>query len=184
MNGNDAYEWHEQMGIVRSNYLVSLFTYLDSGQEELDWENIFNFTPREFDSPDVVDSGWKMNRIFVGKLDLVREILGCGVSVSGGIRTPERNEIVGGADDSYHLVKYGLASDIYSRETSLSAVYRACEFVGFGGLGIYPDQGFVHCDDRPIGKMSRWICRYIRDEENDLVRDRKGNHVREYIYSI
>jgi len=186
MNISDVYDWQKKIGKVRFDYLMALKSLQDGELMLLDmgWDAIQNFSPSEFDSPDEPGSGEKMSLPFIGKLDMVREILGCSVDVSSGIRTPVYNNKVDGHLDSYHLTRYGMAADIYSTKTSLAMVYRACELVGFGGLGCYSDDGVVHGDDRPIIEMKRWTCRFVREDDGQIKRKSNGKPVREYIYSI
>ena len=96
------------------------------------------FKLSEFDSPDEVGSGYKMD-----KLDYARGIAGVPFKINSGYRTKERNKLVGGRVGSSHLK--GLAVDIGyygSRERYL--ILNALMQIGITRLGIA--QGFIHCD--------------------------------------
>lgn len=67
---------------------------------------------------------------------------------AGAYRCEERNTRAGGAPNSFHL--YGMAIDVAVDPTGLTAgefADRAID-VGFKGIGIYSQSGFVHIDCR------------------------------------
>jgi len=68
------------------------------------------FQLSEFDSPDDVGSGKKMNKKFLEQLDYARHNAGIPFKINSGYRTEARNTLVGGRWGSSH--KKGLAVDI------------------------------------------------------------------------
>ena len=84
------------------------------------------------------------------------------ITILCGCRCPRHNTEVGGADKSEHLttgIRAGRAADIRADGVSLKQLYLAATAAGAGafyagGVGIYPDQGFLHVDVR--GQLARW----------------------------
>ena len=74
--------------------------------------------------------------------------------VTSGYRPVPYNRKVGGVSNSTHID--GLAADIYSEHISTEALWEICDDVigDRGGVGFYPNQGFVHVDIR--GYRARW----------------------------
>lgn len=93
----------------------------------------------------------------VGKIQKVRDLLGKKIFVVSGMRCPSWNKDQGGHSNSFHLPKWGLASDLeveeaWSRKKTIE-LYLAAEKFGFNGLGFYGS--FIHVD---IGeRISRWV---------------------------
>ena len=101
------------------------------------------FKLTEFDSPDEVGSGYKMDKEFLIKLDYARGIAGIPFKINSGYRTKSHNEFVGGRVGSSHIK--GVAADIGyygSRERYL--ILHALIQVGITRFGIA--KGFIHCD--------------------------------------
>ena len=101
------------------------------------------FKITEFDSPDEVGSGYRMNKDFIRRLDTARGIAGIPFKINSGYRTAAHNEKVGGRVGSSH--KKGLAADIRyygSRERYL--ILNALMQVGINRIGIA--KTFIHCD--------------------------------------
>ncbi len=94
------------------------------------------------------------NRRLVQALEQLRARCGgMPVTVTSGYRCADRNEFVGGVDDSQHL--RGNAADIQvARHTPEQVVAIAKTIPAFreGGIGEYID--FVHVDVR------RWVARW------------------------
>jgi len=77
------------------------------------------------------------------------------IRILSGLRCIDRNKAVSGAKDSQHLT--GGAADIIVDDLPMSELYTfaagVTEFHN-GGIGIYPDGGFIHVDVR-LGR-ARW----------------------------
>ena len=101
------------------------------------------FKLSEFDSPDEVGSGYRMDKDFLYRLDTARGISGIPFKINSGYRTENHNTIVGGRVGSSH--KKGLAVDIGyygSRERYL--IINALMQVGITRFGIA--KTFIDCD--------------------------------------
>lgn len=96
----------------------------------------------------------KVEPELVRKLQQLRDHLGKPLVILSGYRCPKHNLAVGGAKDSYHVK--GMAADIAAGPAGLSVTELAqlAEKYGFNGIGLYPDNGFVHVDVRPY--KARW----------------------------
>lgn len=88
-------------------------------------------------------------------LDRVRAEMGVPFIVTSGYRGWDYNRAVGGAENSQHC--HFRAIDFWTRDFGAEEVAAKIrevlgeEFVAmFCGLGIYPDQNFVHFDTRGI----------------------------------
>ena len=71
--------------------------------------------------------------------------------IFSGYRTPETNAAVHGAGDSQHLRAGAL--DIHVPPERLAGFAETALRMGLGGVGVYPEQGFVHLDSGPV---RRW----------------------------
>jgi zinc D-Ala-D-Ala carboxypeptidase len=101
------------------------------------------FQLSEFDSPDEIGSGSKMNYAFIEKLDYARGNAGIPFKINSGYRTQEWNLKVGGRFGSSH--KKGLAVDIgYNGSRERYLILSALMQVGITRFGIA--KGFIHCD--------------------------------------
>jgi len=101
------------------------------------------FSIKEFDSPDVIGSGNKMDKKFIEKLDYARSNAGVPFKINSGYRTNKWNEKVGGRIGSSHIK--GLAADIQaigSRDRAL--IVKSLLDVGINRIGIA--KTFIHCD--------------------------------------
>ena len=96
-----------------------------------------------------------INQRLVNALQELRDLAGLPVRISSGYRCPEHNRAIGGAPRSQHLL--GTAADISVRGMTPGQMYRLAEDVEAfrnGGIGVYPDKGFVHVDVRD--GRARW----------------------------
>ena len=101
------------------------------------------FNLSEFDSPDEVGSGNKMDSKFLEKLDYARHNAGIPFKINSGYRTEIHNALVGGRIGSSHLK--GLAVDIaYNGSRERYIILNALMSVGINRLGI--GKSFIHCD--------------------------------------
>lgn len=88
-------------------------------------------------------------------LEMLRDLIKRPIILTCAYRCPKHNAEVGGVSNSYHV--QGMAADIYvAGLTAYELAGQAARvFVFFqGGIGIYPQRGFVHVD---IGKKRRWM---------------------------
>ncbi len=91
----------------------------------------------------------------VDALQELRDLANAPIRVTSGYRCPEHNRAVGGAKQSRHL--RGHAADIVIKSLSVAGMYELAEQVAAfrnGGIGVYPEQGFVHVDIREV--RTRW----------------------------
>ena len=91
----------------------------------------------------------------VDALQELRDLANAPIRVTSGYRCPEHNRVVGGAKQSRHL--RGHAADIVIKSLSVAGMYELAEQVAAfrnGGIGVYPEQGFVHVDIREV--RTRW----------------------------
>lgn len=88
----------------------------------------------------------------VKKLEGLRRLAGGPVVVTSGYRCPANNKSVGGVVNSYHT--RGMVADVFVYAISPQQLAEMAEQVGFDGIGIYQEQGFVHVDVR--GYRTRW----------------------------
>jgi len=75
--------------------------------------------------------------------------------VSSGFRTPQTNSTLeGAARNSMHLK--GKAVDLIIPELPVSYLGKLAQHYSAGGVGFYPDRGFVHVD---TGRVRSWVKR-------------------------
>ncbi len=94
-------------------------------------------------------------------MDLVHDLQGRlehdgTIEVISGYRSPRTNRMLadysgGVAQHSYHM--RGMAMDVRLPGVPLSRVHTAALAMRRGGVGYYPDSGFVHVD---VGPLRRW----------------------------
>jgi len=97
----------------------------------------------------------EVNPHLVDALQELRDLAGAPIRVNSGYRCPEHNQAVGGAKRSQHLL--GNAADIVIKGLSVASMYElAAQVPAFrnGGIGVYPEQGFIHVDVRE--SRARW----------------------------
>ena len=104
------------------------------------------FKLRNFASPDT-DEVVIFPKLLIA-LESLREIVGPGLFITSGYRTPEHNKAVGGAPKSYHL--QGMAVDVIYPRIKLDKLAQAAKKVGFTGIIVH--KGHVHLDIRPKEK--------------------------------
>jgi zinc D-Ala-D-Ala carboxypeptidase len=105
-----------------------------------------HFKISEFDSPDEVGSGERMDDDVLQMIDKARELFGKPIHINSGVRTIAHNEKVGGSKLSSHLKGYAI--DV-SCDNSADR-FRLIEIlmlVGFNRLGIA--KTFIHVDNDP-----------------------------------
>ena len=78
------------------------------------------------------------------------------IHITSGYRCPDHNKAIGGAPKSEHVL--GRAADIVATRFNLLRLLAEVELVEAfrtSGIGLYPDEGFIHVDvGRP--KPARW----------------------------
>lgn len=102
-------------------------------------------------------------------LDAFREMSGTRIMVNGhgmhlrGYRSPDENLRAGGEKLSRHV--QGIAFDSTPLDMELYDFYQhvleSANEYGFGGIGYYPNKGFVHIDCRPL--MSDGPITWVED---------------------
>jgi zinc D-Ala-D-Ala carboxypeptidase len=102
------------------------------------------FTLKEFDSPDEVGSGYRMDKDFLRRLDTARGIAGIPFKINSGYRTAHHNDnVIKARIGSSH--KKGLAADIgYEGSRERYIILKALMEVGITRYGIA--KTFIHCD--------------------------------------
>jgi uncharacterized protein YcbK (DUF882 family) len=104
-----------------------------------------HFLLSEFDSPDALGSGSKMQSEFLKKLDNARGISGLPFKINSGYRTIAYNTKIKGAANSAHTK--GWAADIaYTTGAEGYKILRSLQEVGFNRIGIYKTWIHVDCD--------------------------------------
>jgi uncharacterized protein YcbK (DUF882 family) len=102
------------------------------------------FTLNEFDCPSEEGSGSKMDKDFLEKLDLARDLAGVSFKINSGFRTKEHNDsLPNSKPDSAHIE--GKAVDIHctnSRERFI--ITKALLDAQICRIGI--GKTFIHCD--------------------------------------
>lgn len=76
------------------------------------------------------------------------------ITVNSGYRCPTHNRRIGGSPNSKHL--RGEAADIWAKGVTLRELYEAALQVpafAKGGIGVYPQNGFIHID---VANQRRW----------------------------
>ena len=129
-----------------------------------------NFSKSEFDSGCGAEMPlnvyYNMQKI-ANQLQILRNYLGKPITINSGYRSEEHNAKIGGAhkivnekrvETSSHCM--GRAADIVVKGLDPIGVYATIELLIEkgdmlqGGLGLYPNKGFVHYDIR--GEKARW----------------------------
>lgn len=113
------------------------------------------FNSKDFDSPDLIGSGNKMDKLFIKKLTQARIIANIPFIINSGYRSKSHNAKVGGKKNSSHLK--GLAVDIKctnSRDRYI--IIKALLDCGFNRIGI--NKSFIHVDlDESKSHQVSWL---------------------------
>ena len=125
------------------SWLAKLLMELKSTKSIISNLDLTYFKLSEFDSPDEVGSGYRMDTDFLRRLDTARGIAGIPFKINSGYRTAAHNTLVGGRVGSSH--KKGLAVDIgYTGSRERYIILKALMEVGITRFGIA--KTFIHCD--------------------------------------
>lgn len=111
-----------------------------------------NFRTREFKCPccGVV----KYDKELVDKLQILRNLIGCSITITSGYRCSKFNTKLKGYVKSHHLT--GKAADIKPSNGNLNELDKYAKLVFHqGGVGTYT--GHIHCD---TGKFLRFKGTY------------------------
>lgn len=82
------------------------------------------------------------------------------LTINSAYRCPNHNRLVGGANDSQHLL--GTATDITASGVTVEELHAEVLAI-FDGVGIYDD--FIHADSR--GFEARWDYRSLEKKKGD-----------------
>lgn len=115
-----------------------------------------NFTKEEFSCKCCNECD--INPKLVNRLQLVRDIVGVPIYINSGYRCEHHNKQVGGSSNSQHVL--GNAADIRIKNHSVKEMYEICKHF-FTGIGIYPEQNFIHVDVRD--NPTTWV--YIKSKK-------------------
>ena len=118
-----------------------------------------NFKLSELEFSDQVPPELIANAVeLLQNLQVIRDHFQKPIIIISGYRSPTRNEQVGGAKKSQHME--AKAADIKINGIPTEELFSRIDKlmnqgkIKVGGLGFYPDQGFVHYDIRGI--KARW----------------------------
>jgi|TARA_Y100000015_G_C2378438_1_gene83753 uncharacterized protein YcbK (DUF882 family) len=104
------------------------------------------FTYDEFSSPDLIDSGYRMDPVFLLMLERAREIAEVPFIINSGYRTIKHNKKVGGVVDSSHTKIPCRACDIkITNSRQRSTIIRSLISAGFNRIGVA--KNFIHVDN-------------------------------------
>lgn len=118
-----------------------------------------NFTKEEFECKCCNEC--EINPKLVNRLQLVRDIVGVPIYINSGYRCDKHNKEIGGSSKSQHVL--GNAADIRIKNHSVKEMYEVCKHF-FTGIGIYPEQNFIHVDLRE--NPTTWV--YLKSKKQYL----------------
>lgn len=113
-----------------------------------------HFTPKEMASK-CGSPGLLVDARLMDALEALRGMVNVPLRVNSGYRAPKHNAAIGGSPKSQHV--HGRAADLSTHRVSVEALAALAEKVDAfsqGGIGVYPEEGFVHVDVR--GERARW----------------------------
>ena len=112
-----------------------------------------NFNLQEFECTHPEHRHVKVDDELVNKLQELRTELGQALIITSAYRCPERNEQVGGAEQSQHLK--GTAADVILNNLNydIKEIADKAKEIGFTGIGLY--NNFIHLDVRE-GRPAKW----------------------------
>jgi uncharacterized protein YcbK (DUF882 family) len=112
-----------------------------------------NFNLQEFECTHQNHRHVQVDLELITKLEKLRKRLGLPMIVNSGYRCPKRNQQVGGAEKSQHLL--GKAADIslHNQQLDIDIIFNIARKIGFKGIGLYDN--FIHLDVRD-GNFATW----------------------------
>lgn len=149
------------------SFLIACLIVLATGGRDLSK----NFTYAEFACPKCGKAD--VDPALVEALQELRDHIGQPVIVTSGYRCPVYNQAVGGASDSLHLE--GKAADIFVRGYTAVELYRlARQIPAFTGIGVYPQNSFVHVDLRQTPNQWGYLSGRYLPIQKVLERERRS----------
>ncbi len=125
-----------------------------NGQFQVSQLSLLDELLRDFRRDEVID----MDRALYMQMDLLQASLGGQLQfeIISGYRSPATNEMLrsksnGVAKKSYHMK--GQAVDLRVKGVELAKVHQAALNLSLGGVGYYPNSGFIHLD---TGGVRNW----------------------------
>jgi len=124
----------------------------------LSWIGVNHFSPEEFSSPDMPESGYFIHPLLVVICERVRNEYGAPVKINSGVRSIAHNKSVGGTENSAHLIKDGVgnAIDVSCTNSRLrfiildTAIRSGIKRIGIG-------ENFIHLDtDNSLDQEVIW----------------------------
>lgn len=115
----------------------------------------------------------KADPLLLEKLEKLQERIKAPLIITSGYRCPKHNNAIKGAKGSYHVK--GMAADVTCAKDLLLLYFESVAIFKDHGVGLYPDNRFVHVDVRPYrarwGKVDGSYCPITR--AFDKLKERK-----------
>lgn len=117
-----------------------------------------DLSPHFSESEFTCDCGCKTTFVeprLLNALEELRTLINRPIKILSGFRCVKSNQEVGGTKSSQHM--YGKAADIVIKDFSVPQMYEAALQINDffeGGIGVYPENGFIHVDVRLT--KARW----------------------------
>jgi len=102
-----------------------------------------NFNSKEFDSPDVPNSGLLIDKILVLALQQMRSEYGKPIKILSGVRSIKQNKKVGGTQDSSH-VKNKAVDILVENSSAMFSLLNLALKNGFTRIGV--NNNSLHLD--------------------------------------
>lgn len=111
-----------------------------------------NFSSEEFKCPHC--GSFQVDMRLINALEELRKLANKPLKILSGYRCVEHNKAVGGAASSEHT--RGMAADVaVPKGMTMNEFYsKAASVPGLNGIGVYPQEGFIHVDVRAA--KARW----------------------------
>ena len=113
-----------------------------------------NFNLREFQCKCGCEQV-KLGADLLNTLQVIRNKLGKSIHITSGYRCDSYNKRIGGSKNSFH--KFGRGVDVTtSNKSDLKQIIKLAYELGLKGIGYYPDENFVHLDNRFLKDERYW----------------------------